>query len=174
MALAVCLLFDRRGDRLMRELWARLEDSGIRTLQSHTHGRHLPHLSYAVLLEWQLDSVRGALAVLPPAESFELSFHGTVAFPRGRAALVPAVSLDLVRRQEAVASAVAGTGGKLHRHYEPGSWVPHVSLATGATGLQLPIVVKAVADVLPLTITVNRAIVIDSSTGQAWPLPHLL
>ncbi|HET8594292.1 MAG TPA: 2'-5' RNA ligase family protein [Intrasporangium sp.] len=174
MALAVCLLFDRRGDRLMRELWARLEDSGIRTLQSHTHGRHLPHLSYAVLLEWQLDTVREALAVLPPADSFELSFHGTVAFPRGRAALVPAVSVDLVRRQEAVARAVAGTGGKLHRHYEPGSWVPHVSLATGATGLQLPIVVKAVADVLPLTITVNRAIVIDSSTGQAWPLPYLL
>jgi 2'-5' RNA ligase len=174
MALAVCLLFDRRGDRLMRELWARLEESGIRTLQSHTHGRHLPHLSYAVLLDWDLDRVCDALAALPPAEPFELSFHGTVAFPRGRAALVPAVSLDMVRRQAEVATAVSGAGGMLHRHYEPGSWVPHVSLATGATGLQLPIVVKAVADVLPLSVRVNRAIVIDSSTGQAWPLPHLL
>ena len=158
----------------MRELWARLEESGIRTLQSHTHGRHLPHLSYAVLLEWDLDRVRHALADLPPAEPFELSFHGTVAFPRGRAALVPAVSVDIARRQEAVATAVAGTGGVLHHHYEPGSWVPHVSLATGATGSQLPIVVKAVADVLPLTVTVNRAIIIDSSTGQTWPLPHVL
>ncbi len=174
MALAVCLLFDRRGDRLMRELWARLEDSGIRTLQSHTHGHHQPHLSYAVLLEWDLDRVRGALEALPPGAPFDLSFHGTVAFPRGRAALVPAVSSDIARRQESVAAAVAATGGVLHRHYEPGSWVPHVSLATGATGSQLPIVVKAVADVLPLSVTVDRAVVIDSSTGESWPLPHLL
>lgn len=174
MALAVCLLFDRRGDRLVRELWARLEDSGIRTLQSHTHGRHLPHLSYAVLLEWELAAVRAAIEALPAGEPFDLSFHGTVAFPRGRAALVPAVSVDIARRQEAVAGAVARTGAVLHRHYEPGAWVPHVSLATGATGLQLPIVVKAVADVLPLTVTVHRAVVIDSSTGQVWPLPRLI
>uniref|UniRef100_UPI003221629E 2'-5' RNA ligase family protein n=1 Tax=Intrasporangium sp. TaxID=1925024 RepID=UPI003221629E len=163
-----------RGDRLVRELWARLEDSGIRTLQSHTHGHHLPHLSYAVLLEWDLGRVRAALETLPAGEPFELRFHGTVAFPRGRAALVPAVSADVMRRQEAVAGAVAATGAVLHRHYEPGAWVPHVSLATGATGLQLPIVVKAVADVLPLTVTVDHAVVIDSSTGQAWPLPRLL
>lgn len=174
MALAVCLLFDRRGDRLIRELWGRLEDSGIRTLQTHTHGRHLPHLSYAVLLEWDLERVRSVLAALPAAEPGDLGFHGTVAFPRGRAALVPAVSTDVMRRQEAVTRAVVGVGGVLHRHYRPGSWVPHVSLATGATGLQLPIVVKAVADVLPLTVTVTRACVIDSSTGEAWPLPHLL
>lgn len=174
MAMAVCLLFDRRGDRLMRELWARLEDNGVRTLQSHTHGRHLPHLSYAVLLEWDLEPLRAELGQLPAAEAFELSFHGTVAFPRGRAALVPAVSSGVVRRQEAVARAAARAGGVLHRHYEPGQWVPHVSLATGATGVQLPIVVKAVADVLPLTVTVERTALVDSSTGQYWSLPHLL
>lgn len=158
----------------MRELWARLEESGIRTLQSHTHGRHLPHLSYAVLLEWDLEPLRAALEQLPAAGAFDLSFHGTVAFPRGRAALVPAVSADIMRRQEAVATAAAQARGVLHRHYEPGQWVPHVSLATGATGVQLPIVVKAVADVLPLTVAVERAALVDSSTGQSWSLPHLL
>ena len=110
MALAVCVLFDRRGDRLMRELWARLEDSGIRTLQSHTHGNHHPHLSYAVLLDWDLDRVRTALDRLPCRAPFPLSFHGTLAFPRGRAALAPAVSVDVARRQEAVAAALMGTG----------------------------------------------------------------
>ena len=64
MALAVCLLFDRRGDQLVRQLWARLEGAGIRTLQTHTHGRHHPHLSYAVLLEWDLARVQAALAEL--------------------------------------------------------------------------------------------------------------
>lgn len=173
MALAVCLLFDRRGDRLMRELWARLEHDGVRTLATHTHGRHHPHLSYAVLLDWDLERVRTALEELGGDGPFPLSFHGTVAFPRGRAALAPAVSVQIARRQEAVADAVAATGATLHRHYVPGAWIPHVSLATGANGDQLPIVVKAVADVLPLTVTAERAVLIDTSTGRTWPLPDL-
>jgi hypothetical protein len=45
MALALCLLLDRRSDALVRELWKRLEENGIPTLLSHTHGRHVPHLS---------------------------------------------------------------------------------------------------------------------------------
>jgi hypothetical protein len=51
MALAVYLLFDRRTDRILRGLWDRLEDLGVPTLKSHTHGGHVPHLSLAVLRE---------------------------------------------------------------------------------------------------------------------------
>jgi 2'-5' RNA ligase len=173
MALAVCLLFDPRGDRLMRELWARLERDGVRTLATHTHGRHHPHLSYAVLIDWDLERVRSALGDLVAEGPFPLSFHGTVAFPRGRAALAPAVSVQIARRQETVAETLVATGATLHRHYVPGSWIPHVSLATGANGDQLPIVVKAVADVLPLTVTAERAMLIDTSTGTSWSLPSL-
>jgi len=97
MALAVCLLFDARGERLMRELWARLEEQGIPTLQTHTHGLHHPHLSYAVLLDWDLDDVMRTLTDLPDGGAFSLAFHGTVAFPRGRAAIVPSVSADVMR-----------------------------------------------------------------------------
>lgn len=55
MSLAVCLLFDREGDRAVREIWARLEADGVPTLLSHTHRRHRPHLSYVVALDWDLD-----------------------------------------------------------------------------------------------------------------------
>jgi 2'-5' RNA ligase len=171
MALAVCLLFDPRTDRLIRELWARLEERGIRTLESHTHGRHLPHLSYAVLLEWDVGLVHSAMEDLPDKGGFEVSFQGTVAFPRGRAALAPAVPADVAARQEAVAAAVVEAGAVLHRHYGPGRWVPHVSLATRATGPALAVVVKEVADILPLTGAVDRAALVDSSTGRTWPLP---
>ncbi|GAA6525527.1 2'-5' RNA ligase family protein [Intrasporangium sp. DVR] len=173
VALAVCLLFDRRTDRLIRELWARLEGKGIRTLESHTHGRHRPHLSYAVLLEWDFVVVRAAVEDLPDKGGFDVSFQGTVAFPRGRVALAPAVAADVAARQEAVAGAVIESGGMLHRHYAPGRWVPHVSVATRATGAGLAVVVKEVADVLPLTGTVDRAALIDSSTGETWPLPGI-
>jgi 2'-5' RNA ligase len=174
MALAVCLMFDRRGERLVRELWARLEEQGIRTLQSHTHGRHHPHLSYAVLRSWDEGRVIEALRELPAGRPVRLAFHGTVAFPRGRAALLPSIAAEVVARQERIVSALVGTGADLHRHYEPGQWVPHVSVATRATGAALPVVVKAITDALPLRMVADRSAMIDSSTGEVWPLGQLL
>jgi 2'-5' RNA ligase len=173
VALAVCLLFDARSDRALRGLWSRLEADGVRTLQSHTHGRHHPHLSYAVLRSWDLSKVVSALDSLPDSGPFSMICHGTLAFPRGRAALAPAITADLAGRQERVVSELVGAGADLHHHYRPGSWVPHVSVATRAQGAQLPTVVKAIADVLPLTLRVDRAALIDSSTGQTWPLANL-
>ena len=72
----------------------------------------------------------------------------------------------MAARQEAVAAAVIEAGAVLHRHYGSGRWVPHVSLATRATGSALAVVVKEVADILPLTGTVDRAALVDSSTGR--------
>lgn len=174
MALAVCLLFDARSDRRVRSLWSRLELEGVRTLASHTHGHHHPHLSYAVLRTWDLARVQAALDALPEQEPFAMSFHGTLAFPRGRAALAPAVPADVIRRQQSVVATLAATGADVHRHYLSGSWVPHVSVATRAQGVELTKVVKAIADVLPMTVHVAGATLIDSATGQVWPLSRIL
>ena len=173
MALAVCLLFDARSDLLVRDLWSRLEDAGVATLATHTHRRHQPHLSYVVLRSWDVTRVQEALAALPPAEPWTMSFHGTLAFPRGRAALAPAITADMALRQWRIVTALEATGAELHRNYVAGQWVPHVSVATQAQGAKLTTVVKAIADVLPLTVRVDRAALIDSATGQTWPLPHI-
>ncbi|HEY9292694.1 MAG TPA: 2'-5' RNA ligase family protein [Microlunatus sp.] len=173
MALAVCLLFDPRSDRLLRELWARLEQRGINTLQSHTHRQHHPHLSYAVMLDWDLAAVRPAVEALPAGDPLQLSVQGTVCFPRGRAALAVAGSAELMQRQERVAATVDATGAVLHRHYQPGRWVPHISVATGTNDSTLPLVIKAVADMLQLTVCAGRAALIDSSTGELTALPQL-
>lgn len=173
MALAVCLLFDARSDLLIRELWSRLEETGVSTLATHTHRRHHPHLSYVVLRSWDLARTQEALASLPAAEPFTMSFHGTLAFPRGRAALAPSITADVALRQWRIVTAVETIGAELHRNYEAGQWVPHVSAATRAQGAQLATVVKAIADVLPLTVRVERAALVDSATGQTWRLPHI-
>jgi hypothetical protein len=76
-------------------------------------------------------------------------------------------------RHDRLVDAVAQAGGLLHHHYAPGEWVPHVSVATGAAAAQLPVVVTAVADVLPLRLPVRHAALIDSTTGQRWDLPVL-
>jgi 2'-5' RNA ligase len=170
MALAVCLLFDRRSERILRALWDRLEDLGVPTLRSHTHGRHIPHLSLAVLREWDHDKVLKAVQPLMADSPVGLYFDALGTFRRGRAWLVPAVGVEVLQRQEEVVSAVTETGAELHRHYEPGRWVPHCTLAPRVPLVALPILAAAVYDVLPLETTADHAALIDSSTGQVWPL----
>jgi 2'-5' RNA ligase len=131
VALAVCLLFDDRTDRALRSLWARLELLGVRTLLSHTHGRHVPHLTLASLLSYDLDAVRAALTELPRREPTDL-----------------------------------------HRHYRPGLWVPHCTVAPRLRLEQLATVAATVYDVLPLEAVAERAALVDSGTGERWPLPH--
>lgn len=173
MALAVCLLFDAQGDRTIRQLWARLETRDVPTPLTHTHGHHRPHLSLAVARTWDLTAIGDVLGQLPAGEPVELHFQGMLTFPRGRAALAAAVGSDLVRRQEVVARAVLGTGADLHYHYLPGRWVPHVLVGTGGNAQALPIIATTVNDTLPLRVQVAEAALIDSGTGQLWPLPSL-
>ena len=161
MALAVCALFDVAGERLIRGLWARLENAGIGSLASHTHGHHHPHLSYAVLLEWEFDRVRDTLDRLPDGGGFPANVQGTVVFPRG-GALAVAIPAEVALRQDRVTSALLATGAQLHKHYRPTSWIPHVSVATRAPGALLPVAVTAISDVLPGTLTVARAALVDT------------
>jgi hypothetical protein len=170
MALALCLLFDSRTERLVRGLWERLEARGIRTLLTHTHGRHHPHLSYAVLREWDFDAVRSAVAELPTQGAIDIAVQGSLVFPRGRVSLACSVTSDLATRQERAVTALTSTRADLHRHYATGRWVPHVSVATGASAEQLPVITAAVSDVLPLTLHAESAALIDSGTGDLWPL----
>lgn len=173
MALGVCLLFDRRSERALRGLWSRLEATGVATLQTHTHRRHHPHLSYVVLLDWRLDAVHDAVSALPDGGPFEVTFDAMAAFRRGRISLVPAPAAELLARQQAVVRAVSGTGARVHHHYAPDRWLPHSSVATRSTTRDLPVVAAAVYEVLPLTVRVTSAALIDSATGEMWPLPGL-
>ena len=173
MALAVCLLFDRRSERAVRALWDRLEELGVSSLRSHTHGRHLPHVSYAVLRRWDDEAVAGALSNIDGGDPVELSFDGIGLFRRGRTWLVAGVSADFVARQQRVVEAVTATGAELHKHYRPGIWLPHCSLTPRATLVQLPVVAAAVMDVLPLRGRLDRAALVNSATGEISPLAKL-
>ncbi|PSL02444.1 2'-5' RNA ligase superfamily protein [Haloactinopolyspora alba] len=173
MALAVCLTFDARTEHALRRLWDRLEDLDVPTLRSHTHGRHVPHLSYAVLRSWRWDDVRAAVAALPDGGPVDVSFDGLGTFRRGRVWLAPALPGDLGRRQERTVDAVVSAGAELHRHYLPGRWLPHCTIAPRVPLTALPMVAAAVYDVLPLMARADRAELIDSSTGERLQLPHV-
>ena len=95
-------------------------------------------------------------------------------FRRSRCWLAPAASADLVARQEAVVEAALGTGAELHRHYRPGAWVPHLTLAPRLHTTDLPAVARIVYDVLPLSAPVTRATLIETATGARHRLDHLV
>ncbi|MGH3481687.1 MAG: 2'-5' RNA ligase family protein [Nocardioidaceae bacterium] len=173
MALAACLLFDRQTERALRALWGRLEDLGVPTLRSHTHGRHVPHVSYAVVRDGDVDAIHRSVAALPDSGVVKLRFDGLGLFRRGRSWLIPAVASDLARRQELVVAAVTTTGADLHRHYQPGAWMPHCTIAPRVPLPMLPVLAAAVYEVLPLAARADRAALIDSGTGDTWPLPHI-
>jgi 2'-5' RNA ligase len=153
-------------------LWLRLEAAGVPTLRSHTHGRHVPHLTYAALRSYDLPAVESALEALEPAGPLTLRFDALGAFRRSRCWLAPAVTAELVHRQGAVVDAVVATGADLHRHYRPGDWVPHLTLAPRLHLTDLPAVAAAVYDILPLLATTVRLAMVDTSTGRVHPLPH--
>ncbi|HZA09968.1 2'-5' RNA ligase family protein [Mycobacterium sp.] len=173
MALAVCLLFDRHSERAVRALWDRIEALGVPSLRSHTHGRHVPHVSYAVLRSWDHAAVTEALAGLGDGAPVDLHFDGIGLFRRGRAWLLAGGGADLMARQQRVVDAITATGADLHKHYAPGTWLPHCSLAPRVPLAQLQTVAAAVYDVLPLPARLDRAALVNSATGELCPLPAL-
>ncbi|MEU5841886.1 2'-5' RNA ligase family protein [Rhodococcus sp. NPDC047139] len=170
MALAVCLLFDTETDRAIRRLWGRLEESGIPTLLTHTHRRHVPHLSYVVLRTYDLPAVESALEDVPDSGPVHIYIDTLGLFRRGRASLVPAPSPDLVQRQDRVVRVVEETGADLHRYYTPGRWTPHCSLSPRARRDELDRLGAVVYDVLPMEAALTRAVLIDTATGEHTPL----
>ena len=174
MALSVRLLLDEPAERAVRGVWQRVETAGVPTLLSNTHGRHLPHLSLASLRTFSLDQVSQALAALPAAPGARVHFDGLGMFRRSRCWLLPAVTRDLLDRQARVVEALVGTGADLHRHYQPGNWLPHLTVAPRLHLADLPLVAGTVFDILPLAAGVSRAALVDTSNGQVSFLPHLV
>ena len=79
-------------------------------------------------------------------------------------------SVELHARQERIVEAITATGAELHQHYRPGRWLPHCSVAPRAPLAKLSVLAAAVYDVLPLDARLDRVALIDSATGELWPI----
>jgi 2'-5' RNA ligase len=173
-SLSLCLLLDDQADHAVRRLWRQLEDDGLPSLVGHTHGRHVPHLTLAALGDASVDRVREVVVGLPEARAERVTFEALGSFTRSRCSLVPAVSADLMTRHERVVTALLAAGIRVHRHYLPGAWLPHLTLATRSQAEALPRIARRVYEVLPLVAVLERAAVVDTSTGEVQPLARLV
>jgi hypothetical protein len=133
----------------------------------------VPHLSYAVLRSFDVEAIAVAVEGLTGGAALEVRFNAVGLFPRGRAALLLPATQPLLVRQQAVVDAVTGAGADLHWHYLPGRWIPHCSLTTGTSRDLLSTAAVRAFDVLPLEGRAVGAALIDSGTGQRWPLANL-
>jgi 2'-5' RNA ligase len=173
-SLSLCLLLDERGDRAVRRLWRQLEDDGLPSLSGHTHGRHVPHLTLATLVDASVDEVRRPLDGLPEGRPERVTFTALGTFTRSRCSLVPAVPTELLRRHDRVVAALLAAGTRVHPHYLPGEWLPHLTLATRCQVEALPRIARRVYEVLPLTAVLERAALVDTGSGEVHPLPRLV
>jgi 2'-5' RNA ligase len=169
-SLSVCLLLDHRADRAVRRLWRQLEDDGVRTLATYTHGRHVPHVTLADVgvadLEHVLEVCRGAT----PAPATPVVFAALGAFPRSRCSLIPSVPAELLVRQASLAQRLAATGLTVSPHYLRGTWLPHLTLGPRQPVEALPGMARRVYEVLPLRATLARAAVVDTTAGEVHPV----
>lgn len=171
MSLSLCLLLDEAADQAVRRLWRQLEDDGLPSLLSHTHGRHVPHVTLAALNGASWHEVRDVLTALPEAGPHQVTFQALGAFTRSRCSMVPAVSADFLRRHQTVVEALQQAGMPVHRHYLPGTWLPHLTVATRAPLTSLPLIARRVYEVLPLVATLERTAVVDTTTGDVHRVP---
>jgi 2'-5' RNA ligase len=170
-SLSVCLLLDDAAEAAVRRLWRQLEDDGVTTLATYTHGRHVPHVTLAHVGTAEVGDVRAALDGLGPTEPIPVVFAALGAFTRSRCSLVPTPSVELLARQAAVADRLEAAGLSAGRYYRPGGWLPHLTLGPRLPVDRLTTLARRVYEVLPLEATIGRAAVVDTTVGAVYPLP---
>lgn len=173
-SLSLCLLLDDAADQSVRRLWRQLEDDGLPSLVGHTHGRHVPHLTLASLVDTDVDRVLDVVTALPEAGPEPVTFQALGTFTRSRCSLIPAVRADLMARHGRVVQALLADGCRVHRHYLPGAWVPHLTVATRSQVETLPRIARRVYEMLPLAAVLESAALVDTSTGEVHQLPRLV
>lgn len=175
MAQGLVFLFDPDADAAVRSLWARLEKAGVPSLATHTHGRHRPHVTFALggsIPAATRDALRADLRQLSIPRLW-LNTLGAFSTIENVLMLAAVVDTELLAVHSAVHDILAGRVRQPSAYYLPGSWVPHCTLAQGIEPAQTAAGFAAVHPVAPVHATVTEIAVVDSHTGAVDPLLEL-
>lgn len=171
MPSGVVMSFEPQGDARVRRAWAALDEAGIESPAVRaTITGYRPHVSLAVFDEaMEMDAELrtavagsiglplrlGSLGVFPGNEG--VVFFGVV------------VTHQLAALQRAVYDVVAVHAHGYWKYYEPGVWIPHCTLATGAHHPGDAFDALAPLD-LPIDTACAAIELVDIDTGKAVPL----
>ena len=170
------MFLDERADAEVRRLWRRLSDEGLPSLQTHSHGRHRPHVSLTVASDWdpllRPEVLADVALALDSCRHLDPVFQslGTFAGADGILFLAGTATAPMLTLHEQVSEALNRHGVTPWSHYLPGRWVPHCTLAMGLSSAQLPSAVGLLYGFPPLEARVVEIGLTDTSTGTVTAL----
>jgi 2'-5' RNA ligase len=170
--MAVELYLDEEAESSVTSLWAAIDALGIPSLGSAPGAKYRPHVSLAVFAGASLPTLAGALAEtlascsglpLPLASLGFFVGSDTVAF----LGVTPTERLLTAHRR--VHAALLGVVQESWPIYEPGSWVPHCTLAMNVKAPER--LVAGIEPALPIPAVATEAHIVDITSG--WSLFRL-
>lgn len=172
MAQALEFFFDSEADREIRSLWQRLEQAGIPSLATRTHGQHRPHVSFAIagsIPPAIREALRTDLARLSIPRLW-LSTLGAFSSADTVLMLAAVVDTELLAVHSAIHDVLAGHVRAPSAYYLPGSWIPHCTLTQGIDPPQIAAAFATLYPVNPIRATLTEAAIIDTHTGASDPV----
>ena len=161
---------DAEGDLAIRDLWSRLEQLRVPSLQGHVPSIR-PQLSLTVTddADGQRQHAPG-LALRGVETDIEMA---AVLFSADPPVLVLAVAPapELIALQARVSAALAAAEVDVWPHYRPGTWLPHCTLSMGVpTEMVADALAACLASPMPVRARLRAAALTDSITGATTPL----
>lgn len=162
----VVLWPDQATEALVQRIYSDLSGIGIPTVASVSTA-HRPHVSLVVADALDVEAVLAAVGSGPSAP-IDLLVE-SVSIVKARHLLLNVTpSTPLLREQSSVHSRVGPHAINLWPHYEPGRWLPHLTLARSLTDEQLRQAIPLILDYLPLNGELRTGGVEDGATGERW------
>ncbi len=129
MSYAVELHFDEATEGKVREVWKAIADAGIST--SMLDGISRPHITLGVCDELSTTFKNDLSLFAHEAKRFDIgfSFVGCFNSAEGVVFYGPTPTDAMFRLHTHFHSFFQGHAGKIWKHYQPGQWVPHCTLA---------------------------------------------
>jgi 2'-5' RNA ligase len=167
MAQALEFFFDEESDVAVRQLWHRLEESGVPSLATRTHRRHRPHVTFALADVIGPATRRALVDLLETLSRPRLWLYtlGTFPTPENGLLLAAVVDAELLAAHAAVHGALAGRVEGPSPYYLPRSWVPHCTLAQNIDDHQLAAGFAALHPIAPIRASVREIGITDTLTG---------
>lgn len=161
---------DSTTSRMIRDLWNAIAAEGVPSMATHTHGRHQPHVSLTVAEHLPVRAALESVAPVPP-EPIRVLIEAAGVFPGAFLFLACVANQQLLDEQRRVHHAIRPFAVGPWRHFEPGTWTPHITTAWALTPQQLAKALPIVLDRLPMEGWFDRGGVEDGSTGENWTSP---
>lgn len=168
MAQALQFFLDDEGDAAVRALWQRLERAGVPSLANRTHGKHRPHVTFAVagsIPPRARQALREDLALLT-LPALWLYTLGTFPSPENVLFLGAVTDTELLAVHATVHDALAGKVRDPWAYYLPGAWIPHCALAEDIGATQLVAGIETLHPVTPIRAAVAEVGITDTRTGS--------